>query len=356
MSVVEQWTFVREKSGDLLSPSVQHALRVLFRNYMDSRLAVYRKLPDLDAARAELARSEELRHKIWSRAVAVALIGALALGTTVAHAADFSTSLGADALPTQPALTAERARGVPTGEEVNTGQDPTRPVTRVDVRFKYHESDHRAVDGDSVQVLTLRADWMVPLGGGWVLGLRGDLPLSWDDTPSLDNPRGVRQFGLSDALLQGFLITPTAGKWTAALGTQVIFPTAPKAQMGTGKFQLVPSAAVKYDLGGWIPRAWTALIVRHAVDVGQAQASRPSINQTIVQPFLNFDLPCEWFLTFSPEMRYDWQSADWHIPFNVEVGTMVTRRIVMSVEYNVAIEKNLPLYKQAVEFKVGYFF
>jgi hypothetical protein len=89
---------------------------------------------------------------------------------------------------------------------MNTGQDPLRPVTRVDVRFKYQESDHRAVGGDSVQVLTLRADGMVPLGGGWALALRGDLPLSWDDTPSLDNPRGVRQFGLSDALLQGYLL------------------------------------------------------------------------------------------------------------------------------------------------------
>lgn len=55
---------------DLLSPGAQPALRVLFRNYLDSRLAVYRKLPDLDAARAELARSEELQHEIWTRAVA----------------------------------------------------------------------------------------------------------------------------------------------------------------------------------------------------------------------------------------------------------------------------------------------
>jgi hypothetical protein len=259
-------------------------------------------------------------------------------------------------LSAQPALAAERAGSASAGEEVNTGQDPTRPLTRMDVRFKYQESDHRAVGGDSAQVLTLRGDWMVPLRGGWVLGLRGDLPLSWDDTPSLDNPRGVRQFGLSDVLVQGLLITPTVGNWTAALGTQVIFPTATRDQMGTGKFQLVPSGAVKYDLGGWIPGAWTALLVRHAVDVGETQAGRPSVNQTIVQPFLNFDLPREWFLTFSPEMRYDWPSADWHIPFNVEVGTMVTRRIVMSIEYNGAIVKDLPLYKQAVEFKVGYFF
>lgn len=55
---------------DLLPASAQPALRVLFRDYVDSRVAVYRKLPDLDAALAELARSEEFQREIWTRAVA----------------------------------------------------------------------------------------------------------------------------------------------------------------------------------------------------------------------------------------------------------------------------------------------
>ena len=55
---------------DLLPPSAQPALRDLFRRYLDSRLEVYRRLPDIEAARAELARSNELQGEIWSRAVA----------------------------------------------------------------------------------------------------------------------------------------------------------------------------------------------------------------------------------------------------------------------------------------------
>lgn len=55
---------------DLLAANTQPALRVLFRDYVDARLAVYRKLPDIDAAKAELARSEELQREIWTRAVA----------------------------------------------------------------------------------------------------------------------------------------------------------------------------------------------------------------------------------------------------------------------------------------------
>ncbi len=55
---------------DLLPASAQPALRDLFRRYVDSRLAAYRKLPDLDAAMAELARSTQLQGEIWTQAVA----------------------------------------------------------------------------------------------------------------------------------------------------------------------------------------------------------------------------------------------------------------------------------------------
>ena len=53
---------------DLLAADSQPALRELFRKYLDSRLAVYRKLPDIEAAKAELSRSEELQREIWAKA------------------------------------------------------------------------------------------------------------------------------------------------------------------------------------------------------------------------------------------------------------------------------------------------
>ena len=57
---------------DLLPATAQPAMRALFRDYVDSRLAVYRQLPDIDAARAALARSGELQREIWTRAVTAA--------------------------------------------------------------------------------------------------------------------------------------------------------------------------------------------------------------------------------------------------------------------------------------------
>jgi hypothetical protein len=55
---------------DLLPSSAQPALRDAFRRYVDSRINVYRELPDLAAANAELARGAELQKEIWAQAVA----------------------------------------------------------------------------------------------------------------------------------------------------------------------------------------------------------------------------------------------------------------------------------------------
>jgi hypothetical protein len=55
---------------ELLPAEFQPKQRDLFRRYLDSRLETYRRLPDLVAAGAELARSKELQGEIWSNAVA----------------------------------------------------------------------------------------------------------------------------------------------------------------------------------------------------------------------------------------------------------------------------------------------
>jgi hypothetical protein len=42
----------------------------LFRQYLDSRLLTYKKLPDISAAQAELAHSIQLQNEIWRQSVA----------------------------------------------------------------------------------------------------------------------------------------------------------------------------------------------------------------------------------------------------------------------------------------------
>src|SRR5262245_30774941 len=50
---------------DLMPPDQQEAIRELFRGYLDSRLATYQKLPDMDAAAVEMEKWRQLQDRIW---------------------------------------------------------------------------------------------------------------------------------------------------------------------------------------------------------------------------------------------------------------------------------------------------
>jgi multidrug transporter EmrE-like cation transporter len=54
----------------LVPQKVQPRLQELFRQYVDSRLETYRKLPDMKAAGLEMAKSKQLQNEIWIEAVA----------------------------------------------------------------------------------------------------------------------------------------------------------------------------------------------------------------------------------------------------------------------------------------------
>jgi hypothetical protein len=55
---------------DLLPDGAQPPLRDLFRRYLDARITVYEKIPDFEAARADLAHANALQREIWTNAVA----------------------------------------------------------------------------------------------------------------------------------------------------------------------------------------------------------------------------------------------------------------------------------------------
>jgi hypothetical protein len=54
---------------DLLPANTQTALRESFRQYVEARLEVYRKLPDIGAAKQALTHATQLQGQIWSQAV-----------------------------------------------------------------------------------------------------------------------------------------------------------------------------------------------------------------------------------------------------------------------------------------------
>ena len=56
---------------DMLPPAARPAIQDGFRRYLDARLAVYRKLPDVGAAKQELANAQRIQEEVWAKAAAV---------------------------------------------------------------------------------------------------------------------------------------------------------------------------------------------------------------------------------------------------------------------------------------------
>ncbi len=54
---------------DLLAAADQPEMRRLFREYLDGRLQLYRKLPDLPAAEREMERTAQIQQRLWTLAV-----------------------------------------------------------------------------------------------------------------------------------------------------------------------------------------------------------------------------------------------------------------------------------------------
>lgn len=237
-------------------------------------------------------------------------------------------------------------------EEVNTGQDPTKPLSRFDIRYKYQQTT-----GDyDTSFTTLRLDKPIKLDDGWQLYSRFDLPLVRSDVPSQDNPNGDYEAGAGDALAQFLFVTPPRGRFAYAFGAQMLFPTGSQDQMGTGKYQLAPSVAGVYYPQGWSKGSFCGLLLRDYFDYA-GNDERADIHEMSIQPLFNYNLPERWFIGSNPDIRINWeQDNDLFIPFNMILGKLLNKTTVASVEFNTPIVNDYDRYDWEIEFRIGFFF
>lgn len=248
------------------------------------------------------------------------------------------------------AFAQEAQTAAPASEhEDNSGQDPTRPVTRFDLRLKNTDNP----GGTDSQLLTLRIDKPFELGGRWKLSTRADVPFIRTDELAMGIPTGAHDAGLSDMLVQALLITPPKGKAAFAFGTQLYVPTATHG-LGSGRWQLAPSAAAVYQLPEVSRGTFVALLLR---DNFSFAGDDPGTNVASVQPIFNWQLPRQWFLTFSPEAKFNTKD-EWSLflPFDVTVGKKLNATTVASLQADIGVIDDYPQYDWQIEARIGFFF
>jgi hypothetical protein len=147
----------------------------------------------------------------------------------------------------------------------------------------------------------------------YVPGLVPGLP---DDAgvPAGTNP----VFGLGD-INQTFYISPAASKgliW--GVGPSFTLPTATNSEIGSGKLSMGPGAVALV-----MPKPWVIGILGRQLWSVAGPASRKDVNQLLLQPFVNYNLPGGWYLVSAPIMTADWNAASserWTVPVGGGVG------------------------------------
>jgi hypothetical protein len=103
------------------------------------------------------------------------------------------------------------------------------------------------------------------------------------------------------------------------VGPTFTIPTATDSKLGSGKFSLGPTAVALTIQGPWV---FGALINNQWSVAGWGDKD---VNQMLLNPFVNFNLPGGWYLTSSPIITANWEadSGDkWTVPVGGGVGKL----------------------------------
>ena len=123
--------------------------------------------------------------------------------------------------------------------------------------------------------------------------------------------------GLGDLQFTGFLSPSESTGFTWGVGPVLRFPTATRNTLGSEKWSAGPSFVGLISKGPWVIGGLAQNLWSYA-----GNSDRQKVNQFLLQPFLNYNLPDGWYLTTSPVMTADWNRSNqkWTVPLGGGIG------------------------------------
>jgi hypothetical protein len=151
-----------------------------------------------------------------------------------------------------------------------------------------------------------------------VFGIEENTPAYFAGT-AVQNNASVSGFG--DMTPTFFLSPAKPGKLIWGVGPVFILPTATSRVLGQGKVSIGPSFVALLQPGHWTIGA----LINNAWSVA-GSGSRPSVNQMLLQYFINYNLKKGWYVTSQPIVTANWQASSgnvWTVPFGGGLGRIM---------------------------------
>ena len=203
-------------------------------------------------------------------------------------------------------------------------QNPISSMISVPLKFT---ADFGAPDGSAY---FFNVNPVVPLTfGKWNFINRAIIPaiVSVDGeiagTPGIPEGKSSneRKTGLGDINYSLFVSPADATKFIWGIGPSVNLPTAKTDALGSGKWSAGPTGVLLIQpgwgtYGGLVRQLWSFA----------GDSDRADVNQTLIEPFLNYNLPQGWYLIADPIITANWgakKSGDrWTVPLGGGVGKL----------------------------------
>jgi hypothetical protein len=128
-------------------------------------------------------------------------------------------------------------------------------------------------------------------------------------------------FGLGDIQFTTFLspANPEGLIWGA--GPVFRFPTATDERLGSEKWSAGPSAVFIGMEGPWVAGVLVQNVWSYA-----GSSSRESVNEFLLQYFINYNMPGGWYISSAPIITANWEADSgnrWTVPFGGGAGKIV---------------------------------
>jgi hypothetical protein len=212
-----------------------------------------------------------------------------------------------------PAPPAAPAAGPDTAALARATQNPVAALISVPFQNQFNFG---VGPGDHLQyVLNIQPVIPMPIGSGWNWINRAIVPLMYQ--PSIGGGLG-NEFGLGDIQYQGFLTPAAASPIIWGVGPVVQLPTATDRSLGQGKYALGVGGVVLYMGGPWVIGA----LVNNIWSVA-GHSDRATVNQMLIQPFVNYNFEAGWYATSSPIITANWEASSgerWTVPLGAGFG------------------------------------
>ncbi|MCP5518694.1 MAG: neuromedin U [Verrucomicrobiales bacterium] len=185
----------------------------------------------------------------------------------------------------------------------------------------------------------------------WNLITRLITPIISQESPAAGVP-GVS--GLGDLNPTCFLAPSRPSSWIWGAGPTFTLPTGTDSLLTSGKWAAGPAAVVLKMSEPWV----FGLLANHQWDFA-GWRGRP-FNRTLIQPFINYNLPHGWYLNTAPIITADWENRsgdEWLVPVGGGVGKIhrlgrLPVNLQLGAYYNVVTPDNGPDWQLRFQLQV----